>query len=589
MAVGHSLTLLRDIHTLFDSGTASGLTDRQLLEQFTARRDAAAEAAFEVLVLRHGPRVLRVCRNSLTDPDDAQDAFQATFLILVKRCRAIRRLESVGSWLFGVATRVAARARVDAARRRAAERRGALRVVEAVDSNDRGEPEQPEFGPALQEEVRRLPEKYRSVVLLCYWQGLTQEQAAAQLGCPLGTVRSRLARAKSLLRRRLTRRGLGSLAGVASALDSSTGSARTAAQLPGAVAPPLVRSTITAASRIAAGQVTDRVASTLAASLVQDVLWSMTMLKINGVVAAIALVGLAAGLGAGLAAQRVTTSPPAVKNSPVREKQSTQNDPVAESQPRARGKVNKPSPPRKAVRFEQVYSYTEGPTTITRLAPDGATVERGEVVCMLDSESLRDQLVNQQITTKSAEANFQNAKLARESAEFSLQSYVDDLLPREQREAEGDLKIAQAELALAEEQRDAKKLVGGADQLEVKLSELAIARAKLALEKAGNRLHVLGHYTKDKQTRELATHLESSRSTELAKKATWELEKSKEKKLERQIAACTFKAPIDGTLVYYGNSPGRQPAIEEGATGGARQLLLQIVPYPPGKTESPSQ
>ncbi len=147
-----------------------------------------------------------------------------------------------------------------------------------------------------------------------------------------------------------------------------------------------------------------------------------------------------------------------------------------------------------------------------------------------------------------------------------------DLLPREQREAEGDLKIAQAELALAEEQRDAKKLVGGADQLEVKLSELAIARAKLALEKAGNRLHVLGHYTKDKQTRELATHLESSRSTELAKKATWELEKSKEKKLERQIAACTFKAPIDGTLVYYGNSPGRQPAIEEGATVGAHSF-----------------
>jgi len=589
MAVGHSLTLLRDIHTLFDSGTASGLTDRQLLEQFAARRDEAAEAAFEVLVLRHGPMVLRVCRNSLADPHDAQDAFQATFLILVRRCHSIRRLESVGSWLFGVATRVAARARVDAARRRAAERRGALRVIETVDPSDCAEPDQPEFGPALQEEVRRLPEKYCSVVVLCYWQRLTQEQAAAQLGCPLGTVRSRLARAKYLLRRRLTRRGLAPLASVmASAVDSSASSARTVAQLPSAVPPPLVRSTITAASRIVAGQVTDRVVSALTACLVQEAIWSMTMLKISSVVAAIAIVGLAAGLGAGLAAQRVTTAPPAAKVSPVREEQSTQSAPLAKSQPRARGKAKQSNPPRKTGGFEQVYSSVEGPTTIITLVPDGSTVKRGEVVCELDSASLRDRLVNQQITTKSAEANFQNARLERASAEFSLQSYVDDLFPREQREAEGDMKIAQAELALAEEQRDAKKLGGSANQLDVKLSELAIARAKLAVEKAGNRLHVLAHYTKDKQTRDLTTHLESSRSTELAKQATWELEKSKERKLERQIAACTIKAPIDGTLVY-ANPPGRWLAIEEGATVRERELLFRIVPYPSAKAESPSK
>jgi len=304
----------------------------------------------------------------------------------------------------------------------------------------------------------------------------------------------------------------------------------------------------------------------------------MTMLKINGVVAAIALIGLAAGLGAGLAAQRVTTSPPAAKVSPVGEEQNTQNAPMAKSQPRARGKANPSNPPRKAGQLEGVYSNIEGQTTIITLVPNGSTVKRGEVVCELDSASLWDQLINQQITTKSAEANFQNAKLAREDAEFSFRSYVDDLFPRQQREAEGDLKIAQAELALAEEERDAKKPVGGANPLGVKLSELAIARAKLALDKAGNRLHVLAHYTKGKQTRELATQLESSRSTELWKQATWELEKSKEKKLERQFAACSIKAPIDGTLVYYANSPGR--TIEEGATVRERQLIFQIVPYP---------
>ena len=153
--------------------------------------------------------------NVLQDPTDAEDAFQATFLVLVRRCRSIRRLESVGSWLYGVAHRVASRARLDAARRRAAERRRGLRIVAPNQHVDGGDPDGAEFGPVIQQEVQRLPEKYRAVVVLCYWQGLNQEQAAARLGCPLGTVRSRLARARNLLHRRLTRRGLAPLAGIA--------------------------------------------------------------------------------------------------------------------------------------------------------------------------------------------------------------------------------------------------------------------------------------------------------------------------------------------------------------------------------------
>jgi DNA-directed RNA polymerase specialized sigma24 family protein len=118
MAGGSSVALRRDLQTLFDAGTDSGLSDRQLLEQFALRRDATAEAALEVLVLRHGPMVLRVCRNVLPDWNDAQDAFQATFLVLVRRGGSVRRLESLGGWLRGVACRVAARARVEATRRR---------------------------------------------------------------------------------------------------------------------------------------------------------------------------------------------------------------------------------------------------------------------------------------------------------------------------------------------------------------------------------------------------------------------------------------------------------------------------------------
>jgi polysaccharide biosynthesis/export protein len=304
MAGGRSVALMRDIGTLFDAGTAGGLSDRQLLEQFAGRRDASSEAAFEVLVLRHGPMVLRVCRNVLGDSTDAEDAFQATFLVLVRRCGSIRRFESLGSWLYGVACRVAARARVDAAKRRSAERHGALRVVQAVDSGGAGEPDRAEFGTVIQEEVRRLPENYRAVVALCYWEGLTQEQAAIQLGCPLGTVRSRLARARNRLHRRLTRRGLAPLAGsVASVLDSPTAEAARLTVVPG----PLIRSTVTASAQVSAGRAVSGVASTSVAVLTQHVLRSMLMTKFKAMTAVLVLIGLGA-YGASLAAPQADQS-----------------------------------------------------------------------------------------------------------------------------------------------------------------------------------------------------------------------------------------------------------------------------------------
>ncbi len=298
MAGSPSVAVLRDIQTLFDTGTASGLSDRQLLERFVTGRNASAEAAFEALVQRHGPMVLRVCHNVLGDATDAQDAFQATFLVLVRRSGSIRRLESLGSWLFGVACRVAARARVEAARRRAAERRGALRVVQAVDASEAGDHDRAEFGPVIQEEVRRLPEKYRAVVALCYWQGLTQEQAATQLGCPLGTVRSRLARARGQLHKRLTRRGLAPVAGVLSAaFDSRSAEAARLALVPNS----LINSTVKASAQLIAGRAMTDVASTSVAVLTRNVLRSMLMMKLKTAVAVLVLIGLGA-YGASLAA-----------------------------------------------------------------------------------------------------------------------------------------------------------------------------------------------------------------------------------------------------------------------------------------------
>jgi HlyD family secretion protein len=554
MAAGTSVAILRDIQTLFDSGTANGLSDRQLLERFASRGGASAEAAFELLVLRHGPMVLRVCRNVLGDSSDAQDAFQATFLVLVRRRGSIGGMESLGGWLYGVACRVAARARVESARRRAVEQRASLRIVEAVDSSEPDRLDIAALGPVIQEEVRRLPEKYRAVVALCYWQGLTHEQAAVQLGCPLGTVRSRMARARDLLRRRLTHRGLAPLAGVvATTLDSADASARAFVRF--SVPHELVHSTIRAASQVATGQATAQVVSGLVSSLVQRVLWSMTMSKISSVVVGVALVGLMS-YGARLAVSQSQVAP---TRQEVIKKKSRYVPEQADITPNS----------------TKSYSIVKGQTTIMRIVADGSTVKKGDIVCELDSASLRDQLVNQLITRKSAEANYENAKLTRQVAERDVTDYTEDFYPRELRETQAEGKVAAAELALAEEQLKAAKAAAGFNELEIKRGELALARAKLAGEKATNRLHILEGYTKGKQIKQLQTNVLNERSNELAKKAVWELEHSKVRGLERQIESCGIKAPRDGILVY-ANPPVGQKLIEVGATVRERQALFQI-------------
>ena len=317
MAAISSAPLSRDIRTLFEDGTAVGLTDRQLLDRFAGCRDPAAEAAFEALVLRHGPMVLRVCRNALHDPNDAHDAFQATFLILVRRIGALGGLESLGGWLYGVACRVSARARVESARRRAIEGRVALRVVEVVDPADAQEVDRGDLGPVVQEEVRRLPERYRTAVVLCYWEGLTQEQAAAQIGCPLGTVRSRIARARQLLRRRLTRRGVAPMAGIAGSGFDLASVVPTPAAAPDA----WVMAMVKVASKIAAGGGPAGVSSAVS-FLVQDVLRRMVMMNLKTTVVCLSLVGMGAA-GVILASPQVAPNPavPAAAQGPRADRQ----------------------------------------------------------------------------------------------------------------------------------------------------------------------------------------------------------------------------------------------------------------------------
>ncbi len=151
MAIAQPNALLKDLRTLYADGPIGNLTDGQLLERFVAGRN---EVFIEGLVERHGPMVLQTCRGVLGNSYDAEDAFQATFLVMVRRAGSIRNRDSVASWLFGVAARIAARARVDAARRRKHERKAAKMAIRSDDHEER-----PDLGSVLRDEVTRLPEK----------------------------------------------------------------------------------------------------------------------------------------------------------------------------------------------------------------------------------------------------------------------------------------------------------------------------------------------------------------------------------------------------------------------------------------------
>jgi len=191
-------------HAPVDAEQLEALDDEQLLDRFLNQDNEAAEAAFRAIVVRHGPMVLGVCRHVLNQQQDAEDAFQATFLVLARKAGSIRDRRVLARWLYEVAYRIAMRAKTNGVRRRAHERQGG-EMVATVSVDDHS---WRELRPVLHDEVNRLPEKYRLPVILCYLEGKTNEEVAQLLHWPVGTVKGRLSRARDLLRSRLTRRGL---------------------------------------------------------------------------------------------------------------------------------------------------------------------------------------------------------------------------------------------------------------------------------------------------------------------------------------------------------------------------------------------
>jgi RNA polymerase sigma factor (sigma-70 family) len=286
-----SREFLRNLNTLFHCGTAGQLSDAELLNRFVASRDAAAEAAFAALVERHGAMVLGVCRRVLGNRHSAEDAFQATFLVLARKASAIARREQLASWLYGVARHTALDARARAIRQQSKEKRlGSMLPVERPDQTETSE-----LRAILDEELARLPERYRAAIVLCELEGLTRRQAAGRLGVSEGTLSSRLARAKEQLRNRLTRRGLAlSAAGLASALSQEAHAV--------IVAPALVDSTIRVATLVAAGSSLAGVVSTSVATLTEGVLTAMLFAKLKLIVLGVVTVALVTA-GAGVVAQ----------------------------------------------------------------------------------------------------------------------------------------------------------------------------------------------------------------------------------------------------------------------------------------------
>jgi RNA polymerase sigma factor (sigma-70 family) len=285
---------IADLERVYQGQSVSGLSEWQLLERYLEWRD---ELAFEALVTRHGPMVLGICRRMLGASPEAEDAFQATFLVLVRRARDLGPRDAIGPWLYGVATRVAARARTQMARhRRYRENPPGFAIPDRSGSTI-----DPDLVEILDQELSRLPGKYRSPLVLCYLEGRTHEEAARDLQWPLGTVKGRLARARELLRTRLARRGFAPSAGVVGVLSSP--------DLQMFLDRPLVGRTVGASAKMAAGQSVAQVVSHSITSLVEGVLATMFFGKMKWAALAAVATGFAFTTAAVLGRQEAEERP----------------------------------------------------------------------------------------------------------------------------------------------------------------------------------------------------------------------------------------------------------------------------------------
>jgi RNA polymerase sigma factor (sigma-70 family) len=302
---GKAGDVARQLEVLWTSGTLTGVSDAQLLREFAESRGrgATSESAFRELVNRHGPMVMGVCRQILRRPYDADDAFQATFLVLVRKARSIRVGDSLAPWLYGVAYRTAHRARTIASRYRPAD----VEPTEEPMGPSSDDAYDFDLRPLLHEELSRLPGKYRDPIVLCHLEGKSHEEAARLLQWPVGTLSGRLSRGRQILKSRLERRGV-AVSPVMLAANWLAGTSTV-------VATPLIESTVNVAVRLGAATAI----STSVLSLTQGVLRTMLLNQMKSIAFVILVAGGVSAGGVGVWAYQASrpSSQPAQDNEPA--------------------------------------------------------------------------------------------------------------------------------------------------------------------------------------------------------------------------------------------------------------------------------
>jgi RNA polymerase sigma factor (sigma-70 family) len=299
MASGQLIEVIQHVRQAMILREGAGLSDGQLLKDYLSQQD---EVALAVLVRRHGPMVWGVCRRVLSDFHDAEDAFQATFLVLVRRAASIASPDLLANWLYGVAHQTAMKARATAAKRKDRERQVTDMPEPAFVEGERWD----DLQPLLDRELSRLPSIYRVVIVLCDLEGKTRKEAARTTGLPKGTIRSRLARARAALARRLSQRGVVLSGG---ALAVALARSVSVAAVPSSV----VCSTISAAKLVAAGRAAALAGvSARVVALTEGVLKAMKMSKLKTAFVLMVLVSAIGWIGGVVAWQTLAIAQPLV-------------------------------------------------------------------------------------------------------------------------------------------------------------------------------------------------------------------------------------------------------------------------------------
>jgi RNA polymerase sigma factor (sigma-70 family) len=461
----------RLIRTLYNLGTTREMTDGQLLERFATASSEVAELAFAALVERHQAMVWRVCRAIVRDEHAAEDAFQSTFLVLVRRARSLWVQDSLGPWLHQVACRTASCLRSVNSRRHKHEQRFAERLAgRMVEVSTACEPD---LEASIQDEVNRLPEKYRSPIVLCDLEGRTHREAARSLGWPIGTVKSRQAQGRQLLRTRLIGRGFG-LAVAAAVLETLSRTA--SAAVPRSVA----RSTVSAGMRWSARVSTGFGVSAAVLTLTQGVIHMMLWSKVRFFVACLAV--MAAGGGAAVYVRGSQEPAP----------------PIGRTDSSGKAKAPDKSPPVTA----QIRLRAQ------QLATRKAKAQLGI-----------------------ARLNRELAELALE--EYEQVVYPRDLaaVEGEIQLAESDVKRSEDRLDWARRMFDK----GYVSERQKTSEEWSLKTARFSLEQTQSKREVLTKYSKDKTIKQLRVEIEKARSDEQTRQAMLEIEEIKELEIQELV------------------------------------------------------